>query len=50
MAFIYENDLKLHSYEWIFLKESDVKKYGLGPAQMNLIINDVIYTYNNFSF
>jgi hypothetical protein len=29
-------------YELIPMRWSDVKKYGLGPAQVNMVANDVI--------
>ena len=29
-------------YELVPMRWSDVKKYGLGPAQVNMVINDVM--------
>ena len=35
-----------HRYEYVLIKGSDVKKYGLGPAQVNIVANGVFITYN----
>ena len=29
------------------MRWSDVKKYGLGPAQVNMVVNDVIKDINS---
>lgn len=31
------------SFELVSMRWSDVKKYGLGPAQINMVVNDVIW-------
>ena len=31
----------MDSYEYVFLKEEDIVKYGNGNAQVNMIVNDV---------
>ena len=36
-----------YSFEFVYLKESDIIKYGLSGAQMNTILNNV-KTCNNF--
>lgn len=35
--------IEFYSFEFVYIKESDVKKYGLTAAQMNTIVNNVHY-------
>jgi len=45
--FKFSNDW--YSYEYVPMNMSDVKKSGLGPAQVNMVINDVIFSLIIFS-
>ena len=41
----WKNMLHIIRYELIPMRWSDVKKYGLGPAQVNMVANDVIIIF-----
>ena len=38
---IYNTLTLFYSFEYVRVPEKDIVKYGVGPAQLNLIINDV---------